>query len=81
MSEQRYLFLAVLSFFLPGLGQMIKGSYGKGAGIMFLIVGGWFLFFEFILIMNSIFLSIIIFLALTSLWIWNIHDAYTAPSF
>ena len=75
---QRYGFLAFMSFILPGLGQMIKGEVGKGIGIMFFIVGGWLLFFEFILLMHSIIVSIIVFLALTTLWIWNIYDAYTS---
>jgi hypothetical protein len=75
---ERYGFLAFLSFFIPGVGQMVKGDVGKGIGILFFIIGGWFLFFEYILVMHTIFLSIIVFLALIALWVWNIYDAYTA---
>ena len=78
---QKYGFLAFLSFILPGLGQIVKGEGGKGLIIMFFIIGGWILFFEYILLMHTLFLSAVVFLALTSLWIWNIFDAYTAQSF
>ena len=74
---QRYGFLAFLSFFIPGLGQLIKGELGKGVAIMIFIIGGWILFFEYIAVMHTIFLSVTVFLALTALWAWNIYDAYT----
>ena len=77
---RRYGFPAFLSIIIPGLGQIIKNEPGKGVGIMVGLVGGWVMFFEFILVMHSMFLSVVIFLALTGLWIWNIHDAYTKPA-
>jgi TM2 domain-containing membrane protein YozV len=77
---KRYAFLSVLSFILPGLGQIIKNEPGKGVGIMFFTAVGWFLLFEFYIVMHTIFLSVILFLAIITLWIWNIHDAYTKPA-
>lgn len=37
---QKHGFPALLSFFLPGLGQIVKGEVGKGLGILFLTVLG-----------------------------------------
>jgi TM2 domain-containing membrane protein YozV len=59
-SNQKHGIPALLSFFVPGLGQIIKGQVGKGIltfigvalGLLFLVVPG-----------------III-------WIWQIADAY-----
>jgi len=73
-----YWFPAVLSFFVPGLGQIVKGDFVKGLSILISMAACWFVFLEFILLLNAIILSIIIFLALTSYWIWNVYDAYTA---
>ena len=55
---------ALLSFFIPGLGQLIKGEVGKS------IV----LFMAFVVLIASIVGSP---LALI-LWLWNVYDAYNA---
>jgi TM2 domain-containing membrane protein YozV len=56
---------ALLSFFIPGLGQMVKGEVGKGIGIFF----GWLMSFALILTGIGIVVPVII-------WIWQIIDAY-----
>jgi hypothetical protein len=33
-SSQKHGIPALLSFFIPGLGQMVKGEVGKGIGIL-----------------------------------------------
>lgn len=51
---------AVLSFFIPGLGQLIKGHVGRGIAIFFGVIFGLMLF---------VVPGVII-------WIWQIADAY-----
>jgi TM2 domain-containing membrane protein YozV len=56
---------AVLSFLIPGLGQIYNGQIGKG--ILFIIVG------------VILFLTIFIFIGIILyplFWIFNIYDAY-----
>jgi TM2 domain-containing membrane protein YozV len=57
---------ALLSFFIPGLGQLIKGQIFKAIGIW---VG---------LVISVLLVSILIGLITTPLiWLWQIYDAYT----
>jgi len=65
--EQKHGMPALLSFFIPGLGQIIKGHVGKGILIMIGMV------FSVILIF-----AMIGFLTTPILWIWNIYDAYNS---
>jgi len=57
---------AVLSFFIPGLGQIYNGQIGKGIVVFFL----------FAIFAASIALLIGFILA-PVFWIWNIYDAYS----
>ena len=60
VSNQKHGIPALLSFFIPGLGQIVKGQVGKGIlvffgvgiGLMFLVIPG------------------------VIIWIWQIADAY-----
>lgn len=56
---------AVLSFFVPGLGQIYKGELGKGIVIVAVYTVSWML--------TCIFIGYFI---LVPLWIWAIYDAY-----
>ena len=58
---------ALLSFFIPGLGQLIKGQLIK-AFVIWALAGvvGFLLWWTFI----------IPFL----LWAWNVYDAYNSPA-
>ncbi len=59
---------ALLSFFIPGLGQIIKGQILKGI-LIWLIGGALIAFFSFTIILIPF--AIIIF-------VWNIYDAYNS---
>ena len=58
-------FPALISFFIPGLGQLIKGNILKGI-------------FIFIAMIISSLSSIILigFITTPIIWIWNVYDAY-----
>ena len=56
---------AVLSFFLPGLGQMVKGEVGKG---ILIFIGFW--------ISVAMFAILIGFITTPILYVWQIMDAY-----
>ncbi len=66
MSEKRtHGVPALLSFFVPGLGQIVKGQVLK-AIIIWLALGiSWLL--QFVLIG---------FILLPLIWLWQIYDAY-----
>lgn len=59
---------ALLSFFLPGLGQVIKGQIGKAVLIW---VG--------LIIFTLLSLALIGLPFLIVLWFWQIYDAYNSP--
>jgi TM2 domain-containing membrane protein YozV len=56
---------ALISFFIPGLGQLIKGQIMKA--LLIWIIGGLISFFLFWTI-------IVPFL----IWAWNVYDAYNS---
>lgn len=64
-SNQKYGLPALLSFFIPGLGQMVKGQVGKGI----LIITVWLLSFILIITIVGAIVPLII-------YIWQIADAY-----
>ncbi|WP_342304779.1 hypothetical protein [Methanolobus sp. ZRKC5] len=64
-SNQKHGIPALLSFFIPGLGQIIKGELFKAIGIWVVLV--ICLILQFILI--GYLLGAIV-------WIWQIYDAY-----
>lgn len=59
-SSQRHGVPAILSFFIPGLGQLVKGQVGRGILIFFGVIIG----LAFFVIPGVI------------IWIWQIVDAY-----
>lgn len=58
--RQKHGVPALLSFFVPGLGQIVKGELGKG---IFVFIG--FIIGIFLLVIPGIIV-----------WIWQIVDAY-----
>ena len=56
---------ALLSFFVPGLGQIIKGEIFKAIGIWVGLLIGWLLTFV-----------LIGFILVPLIWLWQIYDAY-----
>lgn len=68
-SSENYGVPAILSFFLPGLGQLVKGQTKRGI----LIFLGWL--FSFILI-----ITIIGAVVPLIIYLWQIIDAYNKPA-
>jgi len=63
--KETYGVPAILSFFIPGLGQMIKGEVGKG---ILIFIGFW--------ISVGLFAILIGFITTPILYFWQIIDAY-----
>lgn len=63
--KQKYGFPAVLSLFIPGLGQIVKKDIGKGIMIFCGMVLSFLLMF-----------ILIGFITTPILYIWQIYDAY-----
>jgi TM2 domain-containing membrane protein YozV len=64
---------AVLSFFIPGLGQLVTGYIGKG--IIFLFSTYITLFLAVLL--TFILIGFLLYPVCLVLWIWSIVDAYS----
>lgn len=62
MQKKRHTVPAILSLFIPGLGQAVKGQLVKA--ILIWIGGGLMFFFLFWTFVPYVF------------WAWNIYDAY-----
>ncbi|WP_406662149.1 hypothetical protein V7O66_05935 [Methanolobus sp. ZRKC3] len=56
---------ALLSLFVPGLGQIVKGEIFKALGIWTALVISWFLTF-----------ILIGFITTPIIYLWQIYDAY-----
>tara|TARA_R110002020_G_scaffold263808_2_gene478551 strand:- start:464 stop:664 length:201 start_codon:yes stop_codon:yes gene_type:complete len=65
MNNQKHGIPALVSLFIPGLGQMIKGDFLKG--ILIWILGGLAVVF--------LFWTIIVPLVI---YVWNVYDAYNS---
>ena len=65
MEKQKHGVPALVSFFIPGLGQLIKGHILKG--ILIWIIGGILTFFLWWTIIVPF-----------GIWAWNIYDAYNS---
>jgi len=66
-NTQKHGVPTLISFFAPGVGQLIKGHIMKAVGIW--IIGGLFGFFLWWT-----------FIAPFIIWVWNIYDAYNSNS-
>jgi|SRR3989344_4919239 len=57
----------LISFFIPGLGQIVKGQIAKG---ILIIIG---------MVVSSLLIFVLIgFITTPLLWLWNIYDAYNS---
>lgn len=65
--NKKHVVPALLSFFIPGLGQAVKGDFLKGILIFFGMGISYFLM-----------LILVGFIILPILFIWNIYDAYNS---
>jgi len=76
--SNKYVLPAIFSFFIPTLGQFVKGQFKWGLTIWLWIALGNL----FIGALSGLFglFSIILFAAFNSfMWIYQIYDAYNAP--
>lgn len=73
-NNQKHGFPALLSFFLPGLGQLIKGHILK-AILIWVGIPILYIFLFFVSPTGFILISLPITLLL---WLWNVYDAYNA---
>ena len=67
-SKERHGVPALLSFFIPGLGQMVKGEILSGLVVMVAM---------FVSAMLTMFVIGVPMLVI--FWVWQLYDAYTAP--
>ena len=65
MKNQHHGMPAIVSFFIPGLGQLIKGQILKA--ILIWVIGGLLTFFLFWTIIVPL-----------GFWAWNVYDAYNS---
>tara|TARA_R110002051_G_C8489449_1_gene462939 strand:+ start:74 stop:274 length:201 start_codon:yes stop_codon:yes gene_type:complete len=65
MNDQKHGIPALVSLFIPGLGQMIKGDFLKG--ILIWVLGGLAVAFLF----WTIIVPVVI-------YVWNVYDAYNS---
>jgi TM2 domain-containing membrane protein YozV len=65
---EKYGMAALLSFFLPGLGQIVKGQIAKAILIWVSLVV--FILLSFVVVGIPL---------LVVLWFWQIYDAYNLP--
>ena len=76
--SNKHVLPAILSFFIPALGQFIKGQVKWG-----LIIWLWFILGNLLIgALSGIFgwFSIILFIAFNLfMWVYQIYDAYNAP--
>lgn len=75
LKKDRYVFPAILSTYLPGFGQLIKGDWKS----FFKHVLGYL--FLFTLLFSSLMFQhegsfILFIISLAVFWIWSIRDAY-----
>lgn len=65
MTDEKYGVPAILSFFIPGLGQLIKGQVWKGIGLMLgAFIAG---------LLSVVLIGLLIY---PIIWIYSIYDAY-----
>lgn len=74
---QKHGFPALLSFFIPGVGQLMKGHFLKAFMIW---ISGVFIWFAFLgsLISGQVGMSAILYVIPFVIWLWNIYDAYNS---
>jgi len=65
MDKQKHGIPALISFFIPGLGQLIKGQILK-AILIWIIGGGLCIFFFWTIIVPIL------------IWAYNVYDAYNS---
>lgn len=67
--SEKYGFAALLSFFCPGFGQIVKGDVWRGIGMLLAAI-----------ISGLLILVVIGFILYPAVWIYSVYDAYNAPA-
>ena len=67
MDKKTYGLPAFLSFIMPGIGQLLKGEFGKGLGMLFCYMAS--------IIMCWYWVG---FILLPIVWMNSVYDAYNA---
>ena len=67
-----------MSWYVPGLGQIIKGHVAKGILIMSAFALSLTLPILILRLTESVLLAVIVISAGLILWCWNIYDAFTS---
>ena len=74
--KQKYPVQAALSFCVcPGLGQMVKGQFLKGIGILIGLIVGLFVAVVVWVAFSPVF-GVILVAGVLALYLWNIYAAY-----
>ena len=68
----------MLSFFMPGIGQLIKGDLHKAFIIWAAYLAAFLSFFMFAQIPPLAIFGIFSILAFPVIWVWQLYDAYNA---
>ena len=76
---KKHGFPALLSFFVPGLGQLIKKHFMKAIAIWLSAIFIWFAIFAS-LVNGNLGISLILYLIPFGVWLWNVYDAYNSNS-
>lgn len=68
---------ALISLFLPGIGQIVKGELKEGIMILlWIIIGGMLARIVFTLIFGQTLGKVFTFFAVSAFWIYQVYDAY-----
>lgn len=76
-NTKKHGFPALLSFLVPGLGQLIKGHFMKAIIIWASAIFIWFAIFGS-LMSGQLGLSILLYFIPFVVWLWNVYDAYNS---
>ncbi|MBI2665989.1 zinc-ribbon domain-containing protein [Candidatus Woesearchaeota archaeon] len=78
-SSNKHILPAIFSFFIPSLGQFIKGQVKWGLIILLWFILGNSLIFAALSGTFNWLTTVVVVIYNLSLWIYQIHDAYNAP--
>ena len=77
-SSDKYIFPAILSFFIPTLGQFIKGQFSWAFTLWTVYISGCLLIFVLSSLLNPAFFLLVFPFGL-GIWVYQIYDAYNTP--
>ncbi len=78
VKDQKHGVPALMSFFIIGLGQAVKGQWGKALGFFFGFVLLFMFFSVSLVTMNMSGVTFLIIISMIITWVYNIYDAYNS---